>query len=78
MIDATLTFSLDEANEPTSVTIEGPEFMTTTMFREFAQETLDSHFGSVDHNFRVHVSPLSREKLPDDDVSVTFDIRKRD
>lgn len=76
MIDTTLTFSCDEANEPSSVTVEGPDFMTTGMFREFATETLDSHFGSNDHEFRVHVSPLSQEKQPDDEMAVTFDIRK--
>lgn len=76
-IRTTLTFGVDEANEPSSVTVEAPNFLTAGVLREFASEALDSHFGLSDHAYLVHPTPLSREDMDEDYQEVTFDVRKR-
>jgi len=56
-INTTITFGLDDANEPKSITVGGGEFLTNGMRREFAAEALNSHFGTYDHGFHVRVNP---------------------
>lgn len=70
-INTTITFGLDDDNEPKSVTVEGPEFMTNQMFRDFATEALDSHFGSNDHDFHVRVRPYEYS-----DTEAKYEVKK--
>lgn len=77
-IRTTVTFGLDEANEPTSVTVEGYEFLTRGAMRLFAQEALDSHFGltSDGHGFEVNLSPIMNEESPEPEGTMTFEVHK--
>jgi hypothetical protein len=76
-INVTLTFGLDEANELTSISVEGPEFMSVGFLREFAYEALSAHTGTTDNEFRLKVIPLSVEQRDEDRQEVVFDVNKR-
>lgn len=56
---AIITFSLDEKNEPTVVTVFGFGGMGQSAVRAIAQETLDTHFGSnYDyHGYSIQLTP---------------------
>lgn len=78
-IRTTVTFGLDDDNEPKSVTVEGHEFLTRGAMRLFAQEALDSHFGmtSDGHGFEVNLSPIMNEEHPEPEGTMTFEVYKR-
>lgn len=76
-ISVTRTFGLDEANELTSISVEGPEFMSVQFLREFAYEALASHTGTTGNEFRLKVIPLSVEQRDEDRQEAVFDVNKR-
>lgn len=76
-VSVTLTFGLDEANELTSISVEGPEFMSVQFLREFAYEALAAHTGTTGNEFRLKVIPLSVEKRDEDRQEAVFDVNKR-
>jgi hypothetical protein len=72
-IKAIITFSLDEKNEPTAVTVFGFGGLGQTPVRAIAQETLDTHFGTnYDfHGYRVQLTP---DRSHDKDEEMVFEV----
>lgn len=54
-IEAFLT--MDDENEPQAVTVTGYGNIPRSGVRAIAAEALECHFGSVDHGYRVQLSP---------------------
>ena len=80
-IDTTVTFSLDEANEPTSVTVVGPTLFGEAILgrsaaREFAAAALNTHFGNDDHGYRPSIGNIINEESPEPEGTMTFDVHK--
>jgi hypothetical protein len=55
-IKAALT--LDDAGEPQSIKVTGTGNIPRGGCRAIAAEALEAHFGSVEHDYRVHMSPI--------------------
>src|SRR5690349_11812977 len=80
-IRTTVTFSCDEANEPSSVTVEGPTLFGNAILgrsaaREFAAAALDTHFGNDDHGYRPSIGNIINEESPEPEGTMTFDVHK--
>lgn len=68
--NVTITFSLDAADVPSSVTVEGVEGMPPSVYRVIAQEALDTHYGTTvaHHGYEVGRAPYVD--------GITFDVYK--
>jgi hypothetical protein len=63
--------TMDDHNEPQAVTVTGTGNIPRSAVRAIAEEALEARYGSVNHGYRVQMSP----ELEEDDNTV-FDIYK--
>ena len=50
--------TLDDSGKPQAITVSGTGNIPRSGVRAIAEEALETHFGSVDHNYRVQLSPI--------------------
>lgn len=63
--------TLDDAAEPQSVMVTGTGNIPRSAVRAIAEEGIESYFGTVNHGYRVQISP----ELEEDETTV-FEIYK--
>lgn len=64
--------TLDDQNEPQAITVSGTGNMVRSAVRAIAEEALESRFGSVEHGYRVQMSPVEESE-----EGTVFEIYKR-
>lgn len=53
-----VVLTLDDQKEPQAIAVSGTGNIPRSGVRAIAEEALESHFGSVNHGFRVQMSPI--------------------